>query len=449
MVKKLPKKPKGRGTPSPRRVRLTALELIVREAAAAATKELQQLKDSQPKYAGTTQKIPASELTLKLVDMKRVAATFESRLASLNSTVHALHIRLCKWRINGDRDPITDRGRPRTKQLTPLKSLVIASAVNSSESHLSAAQIGAISGNLLGGMDANKRQQRKQRRDLRASVNVIRGVSKGTVPALLHASLSKTLQFKLHADMSAAYDACPSFESNPDSVVNFDEGNDPSRAGRDGRTQRGFTTLERMIKEGHPMLRTVIIPDGTGTASTAPWFAASGWLVAMTPIVQAPAGWNFGPEFLAPPQFTEPARHSGVKFLPGMAADFFTHGNTRVFCTESGVNNKECFTRMFIDCVYPLWRARVPEPEPLLLIYDSCKTHNWTPEISQFFADKNVHVMKLYHNTTTKTQPLDCGVNLEARIKTAAIQDELIAAASFKHAFLGQNLKCMFRERKK
>jgi hypothetical protein len=252
----------------------------------------------------------------------------------------------------------------------------------------------------------------------------------------------------MHADMSAAYDDCPSFQSNPDSMANFDEGNDPSRAGRDGRTHHGFTTLERMIAEGNHTLRTVIIPDGTGTASTAPWFAASGWLIAMTPIVQAPAGWDFGPEFLAPPQFIEPARHSGVKFLPGMAADFFTRGNTRVFCTESGVNNKECFTRMFIDFVYPLWRARVPEPEPLLLIYDSCKTHNWTPEISQFFADKNVHVMKLYHNTTTNSQPLDCGVNLEARIRTAAIQDELISAASFKHAYVGQNLKCMFRERK-
>ena len=103
---------------------------------------------------------------------------------------------------------------------------------------------------------------------------------------------------------------------------------------------------------------------------------------------------------------------------------------------------------MFIDFVYPLWRKKVPEPAPLLLIYDSCKTHNWTPEISQFFADKNVHVMKLYHNTTTKTQALDCGVNLEARIKTAEIQEELIAAASFKYAYLGQNLKCMFCERK-
>ena len=38
---RFPKKPKG--TPSPRRVRYTALELVVREAAAAATKELQQL----------------------------------------------------------------------------------------------------------------------------------------------------------------------------------------------------------------------------------------------------------------------------------------------------------------------------------------------------------------------------------------------------------------------
>jgi hypothetical protein len=312
MGKKLPKKPKGRGTPSPRRVRRTALELVVREAAADATKLLQQLKDSQPKYAGTTRKIPASELTLNLIDMKRVAATFQPRLASLNSTVHALHLRLCKWRNSGERDPVPDRGRPRTAQLTPLKSLAIASAINSSQAHLSAAQVGAISSNMLGGMGANKRQQRQQRRDLRNSHHVIRGVSKGTVPALLHASSSKILQFKMHADLSAAYDACPSFESNPDSVINTDEANDGSRAGRDGRTLRGFTTRDRMIAEGRPMLRTVIIPDGSGTASTCPWFAASGWLVAMTPIVQAPGGWDFGPEFRAPPQFTEPARHAGV-----------------------------------------------------------------------------------------------------------------------------------------
>ena len=141
---RIPKRPKG--TPSPRRVRLTALELVVRQAAAAAAKELQQLKDSQPKYAGTTQKIPASELTLRLIDMKAVAAKFASRIAPLNCTVHALHVRLCKWRTSGHRDPVSERGRPRTVQLTPLRSLAIASAVNSSEAHLSAAQVGAISG---------------------------------------------------------------------------------------------------------------------------------------------------------------------------------------------------------------------------------------------------------------------------------------------------------------
>jgi hypothetical protein len=219
MGKKLPKKPKGRGTPSPRRVRRTALELVVKEAAADATKLLQQLKDSQPKYAGTTRKIPASELTLNLIDVKRVAATFKPRLAFLNSTVHALHLRLCKWRNSGERDPVPDRGRPRTTQLTPLKSLAIASAINSSEAHLSAAQVGAISSNMLGGMGANKRQQRQQRKDLRNSHRVIRGLSKGTVPALLHASSSKILQFKMHADLSAEYDACPTFESNPEFTI--------------------------------------------------------------------------------------------------------------------------------------------------------------------------------------------------------------------------------------
>jgi hypothetical protein len=131
-----------------------------------------------------------------------------------------------------------------------------------------------------------------------------------------------------------------------------------------------------------------------------------------------------------------------------MGKDYFTQGNTRVFCTESGVNNKECLTRMFIDFVYPLWRKRVPEPAPLLLIYDGCGTHNWTSEISQFFADKNVHVLKLYHNTTTATQAMDCGVNLQARMDTAEIRDQLIAAASFQHAFLNVDMKCSFRRAK-
>jgi hypothetical protein len=62
---------------------------------------------------------------------------------------------------------------------------------------------------------------------------------------------------------------------------------------------------------------------------------------------------------------------------------------------------------------------------------------NWTTEISQLFAINQIHVMKLYHNcTTTKTQELDCGINLESRQKTAQLQEVLIAAAVFKNAYL-------------
>jgi hypothetical protein len=82
----------------------------------------------------------------------------------------------------------------------------------------------------------------------------------------------------------------------------------------------------------------------------------------------------------------------------------------------------------------------------LLLIYDSCSAHNWTQEISQFFADTEIHVMKLYHNTTTKTQALDCGINLESRRQTAGLQDVIMAAAVFKNAYLDVDLRVQFRE---
>ena len=444
MPPKLPRQKKIRA-PSPKRVRRDALDLIAREAANVAQQQLRELKDSQPKFKGTKRKIPVEDLTLECCSMLGIARSFEGRLIALGSSVHALNLRLCKWRKSGHRDAVMERGRPCTAKLTPVKKLSIARSISKSQVHLHAHQVNAISSNLCGGATLNNRQQRQQRRDLKESNGVIRAVSKQTTPALLHAASSKTFRFKLHDDMMSAYAAEPTFLSIPDSVINFDEGNDPDRAGRQGYKTHGFTTVGRLAKEGRVQLRTLGISDGAGTASTAPWFAASGVCIAKTPIVKAPAGWDFGPEFRPPPHFTEPARHSGIPFLPGMGKDYFTSGNTRVFCTESGVNTKECFTRMFIDFVYPLWRRRVPDPLPLLVIYDSCRVHNWTPEISQFFANNNVHVMKLYHNTTTATQPLDCGVNLQARSDTATIQDQLMAAASFKHGFLGADMKCKFR----
>jgi hypothetical protein len=445
MPQKLPKRAKN-SAPSPKRVRRDALDLIAREAGEVAQQQLRELKDSQPKFKGTKTKIPVAELTLDCCSMRDIAQSFEGRLVALGSSAHALNLRLCKWRRSGHRDVVMERGRPRTAKLTPVKKLSIARSITNSQVHLHAAQVNAISSNLLGGATSNKRQQKAQRRDLRKSNGVIRAVSKQTAPALLHAANSQTFRFKLHDDMMSAYAAEPTFLTIPDSVINFDEGNDPDRGGRQGFKTHGFTTVARLVREGRTQLRTLGIPDGAGTASTAPWFAASGVCIAKTPIVKAPEGWDFGPQFLPPPHFTEPARHSGIPFLPGMGKDYFTSGNTRVFCTESGVNTKECFTRMFIDFVYPLCRVRVPLPKPLLLVYDSCGVHNWTPELSQFFASNNVHVMKLYHNTTTATQPLDCGVNLQVRNDTAAIQDNLMAAASFKHGYLGDDMKCKFRD---
>jgi hypothetical protein len=445
MPKKLPKRPKKLDSPSPGRVRRSALDLLAREAASQATQQLRQLKDRQPVYKGTKVKIPVEELTMKQICLSSIAKFFEKRLLALKSSVHALTIRLCNWAKSGNRDVVKERGRPKTSKLSPLKKLCIETVADTSEFHVSSAHVNAIAANLTGA-HSNPRQQRQQRQELRETNDVIRAVSKATAPALLYAANSEVFLFKLHDDMMAAYEAEPSFRENPDSVMNTDEALDPDRAGRQGYKTHGFTTVARCKREGRKQLRTIQLPDGAGTASVMPWFTASGWLCAKTPIVKAPEGWDFGPDFRAPPHFTEPARYGGIPFLPGMNKDYFTAENTRVFCTESGVNNKECFTRMFIDFVYPLWRKRVPEPKPLLLVYDSCGAHNWTPEISQFLADHNVHVMKLYHNTTTATQALDCGVNLQARIDTAVIQDELISAASFQHGYLTINVKCAFKK---
>ncbi len=294
----------------------------------------------------------------------------------------------------------------------------------------------------------NKRQERQQRKSLRAA-GIIRAVATLTVPALLHAANSSGLMFKLYDDLHKAFNDCPILRREPIRIMNWDEGNDPNQAGRAGHKSHAFTTVERLKAEGRKQLRSIAMPAGSGTGSTCPWFAASGDCIAKTPIVEAPPGWEFGPEFRAPPQFTEPARHKGIPFLPGMKADYFTAGNTRVFCTESGVNNMECYTRMFIDFVYPLWRAKAGDDGPLLLIYDSCHAHNWTQELSQFFADHEVHVLKLYHNTTTATQPCDCGINLDCRRKTAKLQDNVMAAASFQYGYLGHDLEVEFRDGKR
>ena len=441
------KRAKASDSVSPRRVRRDALDLIAREAAAEANKAVRQLKDSRPCYTGTLERIPAEELTLQNVNMVSIAAPFQSRLAALKSSTHALEIRLYKWRQSGKRDIVAARGRPSTKALTPTKRLAVAALATASESHLSSGALNAVACSLLGNnVDLNARQQKKVRQTLRKKNGVIRAVSKPTSASLLHAASSKSLLFKLHDDLLSAYSAEPTFLSNPHSVINFDESNDPDRAGRSGFKSHGFTTIERLQKQGYKPLRTIAIADGAGTASALPWYAASGICIAKTPIVKAPDGWDHGPDFRAPPEFYEPARHKGIPYLPGMDVNYFTKGSTRIFCTDTGVNNKECLTRMFIDHVYPLWRAKVPGTDPLLVIYDSCNAHNWTPELSAFYAANNVHVLKLYHNITTASQPLDCDVNLRSRQDTIKIQEELMAVAVFKNAYLNSEMKCAFRK---
>jgi hypothetical protein len=451
MPPKRPRRPEDPELVARRQKRLD-VERIALEAAQAARGALRSLIESQPKYPGTQMKIPVSEINLSMVSMAQIAATFERRLLAAKSSVHALQQRLCRWAKSGIRDIVVERGRPPTKTLTPVKKKAVSRLIDRHHcGHLSAAQVNAVASDLVGSnlhsADTTKRQENKQRQSLRAA-GIIRAVSTPTTPSLLHASNSSGLRFKLHKDLTDCYKACPLFKSEPIRIVNFDEGNDPDRAGRNGQKAHGFTTVAKLKKEGRKQVRTVSMNDGAGTGSSCPWYAANGECIAKTPIVQAPPGWDFGPEFRAPPSFTEPARHSGIPFLPGMSLDYFTAGNTRVFCTESGVNNMECLTRMFIDFVYPLWRAKVHDG-PLLLIYDSCHCHNWTRELSKFFADKDVHVLKLYHNTTTSTQACDCGINLEVRKRTAKLQDRLMAAFSFENAYLGTDLEVQFRDCKR
>ena len=220
-----------------RRQKRLDLERIALEAAQAARGALRSLVESQPKYPGTKMKIPVSEITYSMVSMANIAATFERRLLAANSSVHALQQRLCRWAKSGYRDIVVDQGRPPIKSLTPVKKAAIKRVINQNNvGNLSTAQINAVSANLIGSKsdEADRRQEKKQRRSLR-EVGVIRAVSTLTAPSLLHAANSSGLMFNLYHDLRAAFSACPEFKSEPIRVVNFDEGNDPDRAGRSGR----------------------------------------------------------------------------------------------------------------------------------------------------------------------------------------------------------------------
>ena len=86
---------------------------------------------------------------------------YQSRLQAWKSSVHALQNRLCKWRKSGNRDIVVDRGRPPTKALSPMKRLIVATAIGSSDAHLSSGAVNAVSSSLLGDVDLNTRQQKE------------------------------------------------------------------------------------------------------------------------------------------------------------------------------------------------------------------------------------------------------------------------------------------------
>jgi hypothetical protein len=58
----------------------------------------------------------------------------------------------------------------------------------------------------------------------------------------------------------------------------------------------------------------------------------------------------------------------------------------------------------------------------------------------------DVHIVKLFHNTTTRTQALDCGFNLAWRDIVHTAQDNVVAAGLFKHAYLDRNMRCAFTD---
>jgi hypothetical protein len=284
---------------------------------------------------------------------------------------------------------------------------------------------------------------------MRREGGLVKGRGTPMTPVLLHATTCKSIIGKFHENMQAAYRKVPVFATEPVRIANVDEGNKGHRAGRDGRVVSAVTTKKRLQRKGRVQLRPMSLNDSNeGPSSSCNWILASGQVLAKTPIGKAPPGFDIPEDFSGPAEWTMPATHNGEPFLPGMSKDYFTKGNSRVYCTASGSNNAACFAHMFMFTVYPLWRALVPDG-PLMLIYDSCHAHNWTEELAAFCGNHDVHIVKLFHNTTTRTQPLDCGFNLEWREIVHTAQDNLIAAGIFKNAYLDRNMKCKFRDKKK
>jgi hypothetical protein len=435
---------------------------IAKDAAKAAAQALRTLRDVQLLHPVTKKKIPQADITLAMVDIKEIAERYEERLLACGSSVHALEIQLGRWRQSGKdaADIICKRGRPSTTVMSPVASESLRRLVDSNkQGHHGFAAGVAVIANMLrrsgGGFSRgmpSQRQQKKVLKELRKAHGVVTAVSTATEAKLLYASTDPHILNKFHETIQAAYEVawngCKSiFEAEPNRICNNDEADKNSRmASKSSRKQFAFTTVNRIVASNREQLRHLDMDSGyDGGASANPWLLASGKILAKTPIGKAPPGHDPGPNFTAPPAWTTPATHDGQPFLPGMSRDYFTHGNTRVYCTATGSNNKECMTRMFIDFVYPKWRQLVPEG-PLLWAFDSCRAHGWTEELARFCGEHDVHILKLFHNTTTKTQPADCGFNMAWRQVLHELTDNFIAAASFKNGYLTTSMVCAFRD---
>ena len=439
-------------TPARRKAqRQLALDAVMRDAAAKVLSRIRKMKDKQI-LDENGKKISVDELP-NFVNLQEIARTFARRLGELDSNEDALAQRLQKWRLRGvDDDPIVSRGRPRTLVPSPLSSRTVAVVAGRAQGHLGTQAVVAMVSDRTGNprnAGVSKKQQKTIFQKMREESGVIKGRGKFMTPVLIHATTCRSILGKFHLNMQAAYKKVPLFCTEPVRIANVDEANKANRAGRDGQIASAVTTVERIKKKGYTMLRPMSLNDSSeGPSSACNWILASGELLAKTPIGKAPPGYVIPEDYAAPEEWTMPAIHGGEPFLPGMSKDYFTNGNTRVYCTPSGSNNAACFAHMFMFTAYPLWRKRVPEG-PLMLIYDSCHAHNWTEELASFCGDHDVHIVKLFHNTTTRTQPLDCGFNLSWRGIVHSAQDNLIAAGIFKHAFLNRSMTCKFEHKPK
>jgi hypothetical protein len=448
------KKPEQPSTPQREKSsRKLAMDAIVREAASIVSSEIRKMKETQLLDANG-KKVPVEQLPY-FVNMQDVARGFSARLAALSSNVSALGKRLDSWRKRGVLDdPVPDIGRPRRNIPSPLSSRAVVMVANQSAGHLNSRAAVAVAQDRIvqAGGSQNAAADRHKERNLFQRMSKEAGLVKGRGtpmnPVLLHATTCKSLQGKFHANMKAAYKKVPLFRTQPIRIANVDEGDKSNRAGRDGRQHSAVTTVDRLRGRGYVPLRPMALNDShAGTSSSCQWILASGDVLAKTPIAKAPPGFEIDAEFTPPASFTAPATHGGEPFLPGMNTNYFDFSdpscNTRVYCTASGNNNAACFAHMFMHTAYPLWRFKVPTG-PLMLIYDSCHAHNWTEELAEFCGTHDVHIVKLFHNTTTRFQPLDCGFNLVWRDIVHAAQDNLIAAGLFKHAYLDRNMQCKF-----